>query len=333
MAKIYGISGSTRYLLKGTRPINGKKPVTLDEIHHFHTNYEKILAETQDLTGKMQDQLISDLHDQESLLDQRIKKGVAERTLEVHRHILEINQNVEESQNFFWKAGYKLQFWGACWLSSYRIHHPSVHDVNSLEQIRYHRRQTIANRDRVIQNECWNVMANHKFLNENEPFLIGAQGEEHVIKILSGLPDDFHILNDVNLRFQDYIFWRKHREYIKTCQIDHIVIGPTGLFLLETKNWKRSDIQDKAGDLTHQVNRANYALWYWLKDNYWRNGMPKIRQVVISLHGSPVFQPSDAFIDVIAPGRLCNYITNRESKLSDDDIHNLIRNIPCRDAI
>jgi hypothetical protein len=280
----------------------------------------------------VKDQLISDIQNQELQLDQQIKTGIAERTIEVNRHILEINKKIKDSKSIFWRTGYKLQFWGACWLSSYRIHHSFSDDLNRLEQIRYHRKFTIGNRDHAIQNEYRNVIENHKFLKENEPSLIGAQGEEHVITVLSELPDDFHVMNDVNLRFQNYIFWKKHHEYIKTCQIDHIVIGPTGLFLLETKNWKRSDIQDKSGDLTHQVNRANYALWHYLKDNYGRNDLPKIRQVVISMHGSPVGHKADSFIDVIPPGRLCSYITSREGQLSEDAINKLIRLVPCREA-
>jgi len=36
---------------------------------------------------------------------------------------------------------------------------------------------------------------------------------------------------------------------LKSSQIDHIVVGPTGLFLVETKNWKFSDIETKSDKL------------------------------------------------------------------------------------
>ena len=35
MAHIHRISGSTQHLINGTRPIQGKKLATLDEIQHF----------------------------------------------------------------------------------------------------------------------------------------------------------------------------------------------------------------------------------------------------------------------------------------------------------
>ncbi|MDO9036377.1 MAG: hypothetical protein Q7U51_14395, partial [Methanoregula sp.] len=103
--------------------------------------------------------------------------------------------------------------------------------------------------------------------------------------------------------------------------------------LLETKNWKTSDIGKKSDDLAHQVQRANYALWYYLKDSYGLFGnAPKIRSVVVSLHGQQPGTRIDKYIDVVTPHRLCGYITSRENTLSEDAIHKLIRLIPCREV-
>lgn len=331
MAKIHGISGSTRYVLKGIKPINGKQLATFEEVHHFYTNYDTVLAEIKEQAGKRHDNQIADLHTRESQLDQQIKDGIAQKTIEVNQRILEINEKIEISQNFFIRILYIAQFWGACHLSSYRINRPFSEDLNRLEQIRYHRKYSIAHREQIIQNERMNVIHNHKFLKENETFLIGAIGEEQVVKVLTGLPDEYHVLNDVNLVFNKYIYWRERKEHIKTCQIDHIVVGPTGIFLLETKKWKISDIGNKSDDLKHQVRRAGYALWYFMKDDYWGK-MPKVWSVVVSMHGSLPDQRIDNYIDVISPHRLCGYIANRERILSEDAIHKLIRIIPCREA-
>jgi len=86
-------------------------------------------------------------------------------------------------------------------------------------------------------------------------------GEEAGVSALSHLSDDFHIINDVHLNFRRALFWNKTGEYLKSCQIDHIVIGPTGIFLLETKNWKPSDIGTKSDKLIWQMNRSRFALW------------------------------------------------------------------------
>ena len=54
----------------------------------------------------------------------------------------------------------------------------------------------------------------------------GYEGERVVGELLeSSLPDTFHVFNDVHFPG-------------RTANIDHIVIGPSGIFVLDTKNWR-----------------------------------------------------------------------------------------------
>lgn len=55
----------------------------------------------------------------------------------------------------------------------------------------------------------------------------GKAGEIHVAKLLSSLPRQWVVLNDIALRVNGPIF-----------QIDHVAIGPGGLWVLETKAQK-----------------------------------------------------------------------------------------------
>lgn len=55
-----------------------------------------------------------------------------------------------------------------------------------------------------------------------ESFYIGARGEERVSNILRSLPDHYHVFND-------YVAGGVH--------VDHIVVGPAGVFAIETKFW------------------------------------------------------------------------------------------------
>ncbi len=57
-----------------------------------------------------------------------------------------------------------------------------------------------------------------------EAFFKGARGEERVAMALSGLPGEFHVFHDLACG----------------CElqgIDHVVLGPTGFFVIETKYW------------------------------------------------------------------------------------------------
>lgn len=53
----------------------------------------------------------------------------------------------------------------------------------------------------------------------------GYTGEAMVANILENLSDEFHVFHDV-----------RHRDLAGN--IDHLLVGPTGVFVLETKNWR-----------------------------------------------------------------------------------------------
>jgi len=286
MAQIHGNSGSTQYLLKGTKPINGKYFSTLAEVQHFYTHYEEILAETKTTAARNQDEKIISLSQEVTRLDKELQEGLARQTVEVDKNIDELNRNCTTASGFFARTTYRVRHWIAVVLRDHHIHNPYAGISRQLSDMRNKRANLINSRDFVIKWECSNVVSSYNFLKTNEPFLIGAYGEEAVIGALSRLPDNYHVINDVNLRFGNAVYWRKTGEYIKTCQIDHVVAGPTGIFLFETKNWKPSDIEINSNKLIHQVWRANYALWYYTKDYYWRAENLSIRNVVLSLHGT-----------------------------------------------
>ena len=62
----------------------------------------------------------------------------------------------------------------------------------------------------------------------------GAMGEAIVAATLRDLPHDFAVINDVSKRFGN---------------IDHVVIGPTGIYVVDAKNWKGSVKANGSGEL------------------------------------------------------------------------------------
>lgn len=64
----------------------------------------------------------------------------------------------------------------------------------------------------------------------NSPQQKGKRGEAKVRKILSHLPDEYRVLNNIMLKTEN-----------GTTQIDHVVVSKYGLFSIETKNY-RGDI-------------------------------------------------------------------------------------------
>jgi hypothetical protein len=62
----------------------------------------------------------------------------------------------------------------------------------------------------------------------------GAAGEIHVGNILTDFPDDFCVINDLTTPFGN---------------LDHVVVGPTGVFVLDSKNWRGVVSADGKGEL------------------------------------------------------------------------------------
>lgn len=56
-----------------------------------------------------------------------------------------------------------------------------------------------------------------------ENYFKGARGEEYVAGILRNLPEEYHLFND-------FVACGKH--------VDHVVVGPSGVFAVETKFWR-----------------------------------------------------------------------------------------------
>lgn len=66
------------------------------------------------------------------------------------------------------------------------------------------------------------VYALTKGLRHVERYFKGARGEERIASILRSLPEGYHIFND-------FVANGGH--------VDHVVVGPAGVFAVETKNW------------------------------------------------------------------------------------------------
>jgi hypothetical protein len=62
-----------------------------------------------------------------------------------------------------------------------------------------------------------------------DAFFKGARGEEHIALALATLPAGYTVLHGVVLGKGG--IWQGHN-------LDHIVVGPTGITLIETKNWQ-----------------------------------------------------------------------------------------------
>lgn len=113
-----------------------------------------------------------------------------------------------------------------------------------------------------------------------KPIVKGWLGEKTVSVILSRLPEEYIIINNVMLP-----------SIKKTTQIDHIVVSPFGIFVIETKNYKG---WITGGENSDQWTKNMYGKKYSFKNPLHQNyGHVKTLQTLLDL-------PEDSFISIVA---------------------------------
>ena len=75
----------------------------------------------------------------------------------------------------------------------------------------------------LVASVLWIIWSLIQGMKKVEMFFNGARGEERVSEILNTLPDGYHVFNDFVARGS---------------HVDHVVVGPGGVFSIETKFWR-----------------------------------------------------------------------------------------------
>jgi hypothetical protein len=132
------------------------------------------------------------------------------------------------------------------------------------------------------------------YLRKYRIFGGGWEGEKQVAKLLtSKLNDDYYLLNDLYLRKGGG-------------DIDHIVLGPNGVFVLETKNWsgniscsgdewQRTGKRNFSGSPSRQVKRNVVRIKQIIDSS------PNLRPLGIWVEGIVVFSNNHAVLHVNNP--------------------------------
>jgi len=156
------------------------------------------------------------------------------------------------------------------------------------------------------------------FYRQHRSFQRGFEGEKQVTKVLSStLSGDYFLINDVQLVAGN------------RSNIDHIVLGPTGIFVLETKNhsgkfkcygdsWK--------GIGQNPFTQARFNAWSVHEvikaSGIFVSKLPWIQAVVVFANKKAELEVRKApsKVEVLKIGELTNYITQETRPLSAQEI-------------
>lgn len=157
-------------------------------------------------------------------------------------------------------------------------------------------------------------------------FEFGSQGEAEVARRMAKeLPDTYFILNDISVT-----------SGLKKAQNDHIVLGPNGIFVIETKAYAGRITGKASDDLLDQFKSAgggekrtsvknpvtqNEYHCEVVAGKLRENGFvtDDVHSIVVFTHKWVRFEIAEAKVPIVRPAELCAAITEQSSKYSYDE--------------
>jgi len=161
---------------------------------------------------------------------------------------------------------------------------------------------------------------------KDDPFYTGAKGEVDVLKNLSHLSDEYHVLCGLSIQLPKFVTYRGRRN-LRSAQMDFVVVSKNGVVLIEVKNWSKRYFQKNKGLSPHeQVDRAGMVLWILL--NSWRNPKnPSVSSVLLSVRGNMEFDYDYKFVNVKHLNNINYFIENRRSQFSETDVRKIVNRL------
>jgi actin-related protein len=164
---------------------------------------------------------------------------------------------------------------------------------------------------------------NKKKKLKDDPFYTGAKGEVDVLKNLSHLSDDYHVLCGLSIQLPKYVTYRGRRN-LRSAQMDFVVVSKNGVVLIEVKNWSKSYIQKNRGLSPHeQVDRAGMVLWIALNSGRRRKN-PSVSSVLLSVRGNMEFDYNYKFVNVKHLNNINYFIENRRPQFSENEVKKIV---------
>lgn len=347
MAQVYGIIGSLACLLDEFNRHDVTFLNSVDDIQSFNHNYENLLS-------NIREQAKLDIAKEKNDLEQKLVKFTSEYDMKIkNRYDLlteekktidsHIDQYSVKSNDIFVR------------LYNFYKRHSLINRKNLLlsefdEEVKrpfYNLNRNILNTkesidyinnyfDTILENKAKynsrHLYSAKTIIYENNLFLLGAIGEQKALEELKKLPDSFTIINDFKYDFWKALHKKDTDDWIKSIQSDHLLIGPPGVFVIETKNWSNNSIQNL--DLyspVQQVQRTSYAVYMLLNQivangtsSLNRNWGPRqipVKNIILMINKKP--DQEFQHVKILTLNTLCQYVKYQKPIFSTEEVQEI----------
>ena len=283
MAKVYNQIGALAQLLTKLQEHGVQDFETMDDIRAFRAGYKKSLQAIKQTGYDLVKQEIANLESKHLELSSRINSNIKDNACSLKNELsvlkstlMKLNNFLDQPQKitsilkrlFFWFKKRKIikRLTVLTYSFESEVRKPFKRNLEHIGRL-----QSEIN-DKKDHIEEWAMQCvsdkieRQEFIlsvfKENKFLFYGAEGEERALQELSKLPNTYTVINDYRLRFSSPIYDKRNDDQIYSIQVDHLVVGPTGLYLVETKNWSKHSVESL--DLfspVKQLCRHNFAMF------------------------------------------------------------------------
>ena len=310
---IIGESGSETFLKSRLIKKGLEGFESFSDIQHFKKHFKSILKTSTDEERKKLQSIIESLRSNEDALI----KDIEERKMKLQTSLIKEKQELLEGEltSEDQKRVKKID----------RLLEKKIDKTFKKEkkQIKRTEKEIVTREKKMeksVEKSVKDLHKAHNIIKNNRSFVVGAVGETAAIKELRKLPEEFYILNEAKLSFYRAIRWKKYGEYVKSCKIDHVVVGPPGVFLIETKNWSSQTLANARFTPHKQIERAGYIFFIHMIKKF-RRKFPTY-QIVATYRKLP--ELSYRFVDQMTIREVVNYILQKRNVLDATEIQKIV---------
>ncbi len=301
MAIIHGQAGSTTTLIAALQGTS-YAITSLQDVSDFQRNYQKNLDA---FTEKSKQDLADSIAELEHTIAQKnaeFLQSLADKKIELSEELSQLTKELPllqvKEENFFKNLVNKMKYYFANTRKAYldqnidneakRIYRGMENSILDMQkELDDKRTNTDAWVTKLTEEYSTDLRWVQKAITDNSSLLSDARSEEQAIAELAKLPDEFVLLNDYSLKFHKPFHNKETDEWISSIVIDHIVIGPTGLFFIETKYWEDAMAKEDMQSAVKQVQHGEFVLKNILNQAAYKGELPPFRVNMVPVPITP----------------------------------------------
>lgn len=334
MCKTYNTIGSLTTLKSHLDRNNIHDFKSLKEVIDFQNSYmtyrQKIISHHENLIEQEKNMLNIDLQQLDTAIETQKLQSEKKQTDEIDKLKQKLKiSTAHDPTNFFKRFKRYLRQWNYTRKIKYKEHNfdfevqRSINKFVEIRQDKNNRYQFIISQlnDAVRQSSqlsLFELERKKATIDELSSFIYGALGEQKVVKTLEALSDEYFLINDFAVSFSTAIYNRQENDYIKSIQIDHVLVAPSGIFLIETKNWSEKSLENLSlRSPVQQIKRTSFVLFKLLNNemsnyhlhldkHHWGDKKISIKNLIVLINTKP--KDEFQYVKILTLNELIGYV-------------------------